>query len=58
MSEKKRKDVEFCEERLSLTMEEIPKYQKKAEELREMAVRAGYTKESAEKEFYLKILKE
>ncbi len=57
MSEEKRVNVEFCEEKLYLTEEEIPKYQKKAEDLKEMAIRAGYTKERAEKEFYLKILK-
>ena len=56
--ESKRVNVDFCEEKLCIWKVDIPKYQAKVQELREMALRAGYTKDRAEAEYYLTILDE
>lgn len=56
--ESKRVNVDFCEEKMCIWKRDIPKYQAKVQELREMALRAGYTKDRAEAEYYLTILDE
>ena len=50
--------IDFCEEILFVPQEYLPKYQAKAQELMEIAIKAGYTESQAKQEYYLKILNE
>ena len=50
--------VIFCEEMLMISEDDLPRYQAKAEELYQLAIRAGYTEEQAKSEYYLKILQD
>ena len=58
MAQSKRIRVNFCEETLMIQESELPRYQKKAEELYQLAIKAGYSKEQARAEFYLTIVKD
>jgi len=54
----KRTKVDFCGDILYLTDKEIERYKENVEMLLQLSEKAKYPKDRAEKEFYLKILKE